>query len=245
MPLRRPRLVALEVTTRCNLKCVMCPHGVGGVADPKDAAADLVEALWPALASAETVHLNGVGEPLMAEPFWAVVDRLKGRESPRIEFNTNGLLLTAKALDRLREAPLGAIHVSVDAAKAATYARIRGGSFARVRRGVRDLVGRLQDQASIKLNFVVMKENLAEMVAFVDLAAGLGVRGVWFAPLTETAISAETWVVTRPDGWVFSYKDQQIVGSDPRLIEALAAAKARGLELGVSVEGDNIGLWAA
>jgi hypothetical protein len=30
----------------------------------------LLELLWPTMVRADHLHLNGVGEPLMAGPFW-------------------------------------------------------------------------------------------------------------------------------------------------------------------------------
>lgn len=235
-----PRLVALEVTTRCNIKCVMCPHGIGAVPDPRDADAMLLEALWPTMEAAETVHLNGVGEPLLAETFWTAIDRLRGRQRPRIEFNTNGLLLTDRNIERLRAAPLGCVAVSIDAATEATYARIRGGSFDKVKTAVRRAAERFGDQVKLMITFVAMRENIAEMEAFVELADRLGVGTVWFGPLTETAISAEQWIVQRPDGWIFDYRAQQILPSDPELIDRLERAAACGRALGVAVEGINI-----
>ena len=238
--LASPRVVAFEVTTRCNLKCVMCPHGIEAIAEPRDADAALLDALWPAMEAADLLHLNGVGEPLLAEPFWTIVDRLKGQPRPHIGFNTNGLLLTDRNIDRLCAAPLDGISVSIDAATETTYERIRGGSFTKVTEGVRRLVGRVDERRKVMITFVVMRENLAEMVAFVELAKDLGVPKVWFGPLTDTAISAEQWTVTRPDGWQFRYKEQQMRTADEALIAGLRAATDRGRQLDVEVEGVNI-----
>jgi MoaA/NifB/PqqE/SkfB family radical SAM enzyme len=77
-----PKVIAFEVTNRCNLKCVMCPHGIGAIESPRDADMSLLDALWPGMVQAEYVHLNGVGEPMMAKPFWEVIDRLKGKKRP-------------------------------------------------------------------------------------------------------------------------------------------------------------------
>lgn len=244
MQLTRPKFVALEVTTRCNLKCVMCPHGIGAVEDPRDASTALVRELWLAMEHAETIHLNGVGEPLLARPFWSIVDRLKGRTGPRIDFNTNGLLLNDQNLDRLALAPLGAILVSFDAASEEVYARIRGGAFSKVVDGTRRSVQKLTGRADIKMTFVVMRENIHEMIAFVDLAAELGVNSVWFGTLTEPAISSDNWVVRRSSGWEFRYKDQKIDRDSPLLRDAMLAAVERGRSRNVAVEGADMWGWS-
>lgn len=239
-----PRLVALEVTTRCNLRCVMCPHGLGAMTDARDADLALVEAVWPAMQAASVAHLNGVGEPLLADVFWMLIDRLSGRQTPLVDFNTNGLLLSETNIARLAKAPIGALNVSVDAATERTYRRIRGGSFAKLREGVRDLASSLAGRSELSLNFVVMRENFDEMVPFVVLAHELGIGSVWFGPLTEPSIPADGWVVARDDGWRFDYRAQRISGADPRLIARLDQAEAKGRELGVSVRSGNIGKWA-
>jgi MoaA/NifB/PqqE/SkfB family radical SAM enzyme len=240
---RAPRLVSLEVTTRCNLACAMCPHGIGAVPEPSDAPDWLVERLWPAMETAETLHLNGVGEPLLARPFWTVIDRLAARSAPTIDFNTNGLLLNAGTIERLAKAPLGRLLVSFDAATERTYARIRGGSFAKAKRGTRLLAERLGDRADIKMTFIAMRENFAELTAFVELARDLGVRSVWFSALTDPALGIEGWSVRRGDGWTFDYAEQQIARDDPELIAAIGAAAARGAEIDVVVAAPD--LWRA
>ena len=77
-----PKVIAFEVTNRCNLKCVMCPHGIGAIESPRDADMSLLEILWPGMARSEHIHLNGVGEPMMSKPFWEVIDRLQGKKAP-------------------------------------------------------------------------------------------------------------------------------------------------------------------
>ncbi len=66
----------------------------------------LLEILWPGMLQSEHLHLNGVGEPMMAKPFWEIIDRLKGKKGPFINFNTNGLLMTEENVVRLLQAPI-------------------------------------------------------------------------------------------------------------------------------------------
>lgn len=240
-----PGLVALEVTTRCNLKCVMCPHGIGAIAQPRDADPDVVSALLPAIMQAETVHLNGVGEPMLSETFWSLIDLLKGRKGPKIDFNTNGLLLTDRNIARLSGAPLGTVLVSFDAARADTYRRIRGGAFDKLVDGTRRLVSTLSDCAQIKGTFVVMRENIGEMTAFVDLARDMGLKSVWFGTLTDPAISRDTWVVERASGWQFRYSEQMLARDSEELRNAVRAARIHGEALGIAVDGMDMWQWGS
>jgi len=238
--LARPKVIAFEVTNRCNLKCVMCPHGIGAIEAPKDADMSLLEILWPGMAQAEYVHLNGVGEPMMSKPFWEVIDRLKGRKRPRIEFNTNGLLLTQENVDRLRGAPVSIILVSLDAATPETYLDIRGGNFRTALAGIERLVAPSKRKINVAMTFVLMKRNIHEASAFVELAARLGVKTVSFHHLTDTMISADSWIVEKPNGWKFVYAEERL-NNYPELNDLnMRQAMDAGRRLGINIEGPDL-----
>jgi MoaA/NifB/PqqE/SkfB family radical SAM enzyme len=235
-----PKVIAFEVTNRCNLKCVMCPHGIGAIDSPRDADMSLLEILWPGMAQSDYLHLNGVGEPMMAKPFWEVIDRLKGKTRPLIEFNTNGLLMTEENVDRLLQAPVYGILVSLDAATPETYLDIRGGNFATALAGIERLVARAKRNTHIVMTFVLMKRNIREAAAYVELAARLGVNTVSFHHLTDTAISADKWVVEKPNGWKFVYMDERL-GSDPELNNVnMKLAIDTGGRIGIKVIGPDL-----
>ena len=240
-----PRVVAFEVTNRCNLKCVMCPHGIGAIENPRDADISLLDALWPAMLKADFVHLNGVGEPMMAAPFWEVIDRLKGKKHPRVEFNTNGLLMTQENVDRLSKAPVGLVLVSLDAATPETYRDIRGGNFAAALDGIRRLQAARTRTLEVIMTFVLMKRNIHEAAAFVELAKTLGVKIVSFHHLTDTAIPAQGWAVQRPGGFQFIYTDQRL-NADPELNNAnVRRAMEASERLGVRLVGPDLLLQQA
>lgn len=235
-----PKVIAFEVTNRCNLKCVMCPHGIGAIETPRDADMSLLDALWPGMARADYIHLNGVGEPMMSKPFWEVIDRLKGKKRPLIEFNTNGLLMTEENVDRLLRAPVFGILVSLDAATSETYQDIRGGNFGTALVGIERLVARAKQSTHIVMTFVLMKRNIGEASAYVELARRLGIKTVSFHHLTDTAIPADKWVVIKPNGWKFVYTDERL-SVHPELSNTnVRQAFETGKRLGVQVVGPNL-----
>src|SRR6185312_14947964 len=59
-----PALLTIESTSRCNLRCVMCPHAVGAVDRPKHFDEQLVKRLTKFLLRSDAVQLHGIGEPL-------------------------------------------------------------------------------------------------------------------------------------------------------------------------------------
>ncbi len=146
---------------------------------------ELVDAL-PAL---EQVTLQGLGEPLLAPDLFRMIEYASGR-GIRMGFNTNGTFLTAERSERLVQAGLDWLHVSLDGATAETYEGIRAGSsFARVCAHIGALVqtrSRLDaERPRVLIVFVAMRRNVHELPALVRLAAGWGV-GVWVQNLSHS-----------------------------------------------------------
>ena len=134
-----PRIVQIEVTNRCNLRCIFCSHALeemeeGSLSD------ELVEPLLELTRSAQEVILFGYGEPLLAKSFYRFLEECR---AARLSFYTNGVLLTkAKAEEVFSHArrPIFSITFSVDGATAATYDSIRGeGNFERVLHNIKDV----------------------------------------------------------------------------------------------------------
>jgi MoaA/NifB/PqqE/SkfB family radical SAM enzyme len=101
----------------------------------------------------------------------------------RVGFNTNATLLTRRAAERLIDAGLDWLCVSLDGATAATYESIRDGArLARVARNVRGLVQVMRERhaarPALSIVFVAMRRNVAELPALVALAAAWGVPAV-------------------------------------------------------------------
>jgi MoaA/NifB/PqqE/SkfB family radical SAM enzyme len=124
---------------------------------------------------------NGFGEPLMHERFFDIVDYTH-RERPwcKVNIYSNGMLIDDDRAARLVESGVAAVNVSIDAALAATYQRVRrGGKLQVVHENVRRLVrarrARGAQTPQVGLNFVMLNENEGELVPFVEQAADLGV----------------------------------------------------------------------
>jgi MoaA/NifB/PqqE/SkfB family radical SAM enzyme len=237
-----PRDITIESTTFCNLKCVMCRHGVEGkVTDKRHFPEHLVRRLIPFLATASRFQLHGLGEPLMSPAFWKLLDRITKvhRGAPEISFNTNGTLLTEKNIARLLATKAREINISFDAATAETYEKIRGGDFSQLLDNVtalvraRSLAGRADFR--IIVNMTLMRANIEELPQFIRLAKQLGVDEVGFWRMNEGENFGEPdWAVNKGD-WKFSY-DEEITKYFPNLYnaavrEALRIAKELNMPL--------------
>ena len=246
--MQRIRALTIETTTRCNLACVMCPHGLpDGVATKTDTPADIIDRIIPSLVHVDEVQATGLGEPMLSPGFWRLAEAVQASEGRlRLRFHTNGIVLSQKRVDELSRIPLASINVSLDAATPETYRRVRGWNFEDCTAGVSRLVTMLAAQTDLgrpedclQISCVLMQENIAEAPKFVELAHQLGVKFVYFEHLVEPDIPKEDWIVHR-DGFTFNYAEQSLLGkaadSDPHLVRAFDRAEA----LGIKVKGEGL-----
>jgi len=118
--------VGLELTSKCNLRCGMCPLPV--LRRPYE---DMV---WPMVEKAEReIHgaglklkwLHEMGEPLL----YARIDDAI-RLFPEASLSTNGLVLTEEISAKLLASPLKRIRICVDSVNPEVYPQLRtGGDF--------------------------------------------------------------------------------------------------------------------
>lgn len=231
-----PRLLTIETTSRCNLRCVMCGHGT----HPVDAAYEhFPEALIPRLSGvirlAAHVQLHGLGEPLMNPAFWKLLELT--HENQHVQINSNGQLLDKRNVDRILTTWLGEISFSLDAATPATYRKIRGADLGRVIENVRYLIaerrrlGRVRPHVS--MNMTLMRENIEETVRFVELAHELGADQVQLGHMNHLE-EGRDWRVER-QGWVFDYREQMLVNHPELSNRMIRAAQDRARELGIEL----------
>ncbi len=190
---RRFRLFQIEPTTRCNLKCVMCPwkeiHPSGRDMDP-----DLFERISRYFVHTDEVDLTGSGEPLMNENLAEMVRRCKAWDC-RVGFSTNGALLTPGRMDELLEAGLDWVAFSIDAATEETYKKIRvGASLSKIKENL-EYIKSLRSSGknggpSLMIFFVMMQENYFELPALIDMAVRFGADFV-VAKQIDVLVSAD------------------------------------------------------
>lgn len=187
----RPTKVHLTHDRACNLSCPSCRIEPTGNDPAKKAAFDAIEAkLLPHLEDATELSLIGSGDPLLSRAAQSLLSKLSRPVYPRLEImlQTNGLLFTPAWWQRnpqLHEFPIE-VHISVDAARAETYASVRrGGDFQTLQRNLEFISGlrKLGPIRKLGLKFVVQKENFLEMKDFVALGTNLGADVIMFSRL--------------------------------------------------------------
>lgn len=233
-----PRFLQVEVTSACNLRCHMCAVRYRPAVNKTDGAMslELYRRLVDELPHPGEVVLQGLGEPLLAPDLVAMVAHAKLRGAV-VGFNCNGTLLTRKNCTVLVEAGLDWIAVSLDGATAETYESIRDGArFERVARGIRTMSDVRRDRRStapaMRLVFVAMRRNVAELADLVRLAAELGVERVAVQNLSHDFSDCTQY----PELAHFTATEALWNGVDSASPTAFDEARAVAAQLGVRLD---------
>jgi MoaA/NifB/PqqE/SkfB family radical SAM enzyme len=230
-----PKDLVIGVTTVCNLKCVMCPHGLGAIKSPRHLDISYAEKLEPFIARAHRVELVGIGEPMLAPLFWKIIEVAKKYPSAFLRANSNGHFLNEINIERLVDSTFSELSISLDAATPETYRKIRGSNLEGVTEKIRALCKRRREKNNsrldITLNFILMRTNIHEIVQFAEMAADLGATTVVYSQLSAMA-GSDKWTVNKPN-WTFVYSEEMLPENDPEARRQLIIARDRCVLLGL------------
>ena len=120
-----PVCLYLEVTNRCNLLCETCPRTFEALEPPMDLSWELFTKIVDQVPNVARVVLHGVGEPMLVRDLPRMIRYLKARGT-HVLFNTNGTLLAPRKQMEIIDTGLDELRVSLDAAEAATFLKVRG-----------------------------------------------------------------------------------------------------------------------
>jgi MoaA/NifB/PqqE/SkfB family radical SAM enzyme len=227
-PARPFEAFQLEVTSRCNLKCVMCPVTVLADQWPSyDMSWPTFERVAAAFERVKWVYLQGWGEPLLHRRLLDMIERAKAAGC-RVGFTTNGTRLTRDTGARLLDRGLDLLAISIAGATAATHEQIRVGSdFARLIGNVRRFIALRNERGSaqpkVEIFFLMTPANLGELPAAVELAADLGAD--------ELVATNLDYVMSPALDALRAWSD---AAPDPRLRRALEEAEAAAARTGIA-----------
>ena len=184
---RPPVCVYLETTNRCNLLCTTCPRTYAELEPPADMSWELFTSIVDQIPNLQRAVLHGVGEPMLVRNLPRMVRYLKDRGT-YVLFNTNGTLLNERNGRALIEAGLDELRVSLDASNAKSFVAVRGKDyFGRILRNVRAFRNLQKregvDRPRVSLLLTGLKQTIAELPAFVEIAAEIGVQEVYLQRL--------------------------------------------------------------
>lgn len=197
-----PKRLLLCFDRSCNLSCPSCRthkiiHGQGKEFDKAHYLSEkLIEDLF-SKPHDDSINLmiTGSGDPFASKVYRRLIESIDGKDFPNLKLDlfTNGVLLTPEQWQKLERvhANINMISISIDAATAETYKKVRGGDWNQLMANM-EFIGGLLVSGKIKnfeTNFVVQKSNFHEMKAFVQLCNSKNVRHINFSPL----VNWDTW----------------------------------------------------
>jgi len=182
----------VEVSSRCNINCIMCRDRDGSVMVPQKAGSaagfmefELFRKLRPLLAGTFTVNLFGWGEPMLHKDFLRFIEFTREcNPHCEITFNTNGTLLTERKAARLVELDVTRICFSIDSPDPDTYEKIRrGAKFHKVIANIERLGELRGEHPVLAMEQVLMQPNVGQLPQTVELAHRLGIGEIYLEQL--------------------------------------------------------------
>jgi len=157
-----PRLIFWEVTKGCNLRCIHCRATATELMSPTDLpteeALDIISQI--ADFGSPILVLSG-GEPLYRQDIFQLAEYATSR-GLRTALATNGTLVTKDVAEKIKNAGIKRVSISLDGSDAITHDTFRG---------MRNLQ---QLGVSVQINTTIARHNAHQLPAVLDLARQLG-----------------------------------------------------------------------
>lgn len=190
-----PQMVQLNHDPSCNLACPSCrTEVITAKADEQDVYSEAARrVVLPLLRKVNGLsYISGGGEAFASKHYRSILAALNRAEYPGLYLHviTNGQLLTAERWGQFPHLTemIDLLSVSVDAARAETYERLRPpGKWPTLMKNL-ELMAEMRRAGTLRrlqINFVVQAANYREIHEFVELGHRLGVDRMWFQRLTN------------------------------------------------------------
>jgi MoaA/NifB/PqqE/SkfB family radical SAM enzyme len=180
-----PRVVLIDNTNACNLRCSMCDHpNVKNYRKVQVMDLGLYKKIIDEIA-VENPHARvwGIffGDPFMCRDIAQRIQYGKDKGLTDMVLNTNGVLMSPEKGRAVISAGLDALYVGIDAANAETYLKIRvGGDYDKAVKNVlayRDALREIgQPHQKLFVQFVVSDINEDQVESFKEFWSGQGIN---------------------------------------------------------------------
>lgn len=170
-----PRIISWNVTLRCPLKCTHC------YVDASEQEADGVLSTQEAFTVIDQIRMTGTpvvvlsgGEPLLREDIYAIA-HYGTAKGLRMVMGTSGYLIDHVTAEKLREAGIRAVAISLDSIDPAVHDSFRGleGVWERAVQAI----GHCRSEGiAVQINMSVMRSVISDVEDVIGLGTSLGVR---------------------------------------------------------------------
>ncbi len=219
----KPRFFEVSLTSRCNLKCVMCEVWKKPWDIPKETVKEVIEYL-PYLGR---LRLSG-GEVFLSEYFEKLIEKSSYYPNVRMAINTNGLLIDEEWAKKLVKGNIDLTY-SIDGVTKDTYEYIRkGAKFEDLLRSI-NLINKYKEKylgdrhkIVIGMHIVIMKSNYRQLGQVVDFAQKYNFVFLSINPIQD---------ISGPEN-IFLHKDREAVNFIKKIMpEVIEKARDCGIIL--------------
>ena len=192
-----PLLVNLQITRRCNLRCIHCdireaPERYSDAIN-KELSTEEIKKIVDSLKSLGTTYISiSGGEPFIRRDIFEIIECVKKRDLG-LYISSNGTLITEEVAKRINDLGLDAISISLDGITPEKHDTIRGvkGAFDKTVAAIKALLNHKR-HTQVCIAPIVADVNLNELPQLVDFANDLGVDAIIFNPWHESLGRKET-----------------------------------------------------
>lgn len=170
-----PRIIQIEVSTACQLRCVFCPRtALKDKWVSKHMDMDVFSVVLRHIKKGQLVHLQGWGEPLLNPRIMDMAAAVK-KNHGSISLTTNGMRMDETVSRELCRIGFGIVAISLAGAKGSTNDALRkGAQFTRIVDNISSLT-EMKNRPSVHLIMQMMRPNMEELPDMISLAAQLKV----------------------------------------------------------------------
>jgi len=229
-----PVLVQIEISSRCNLKCKMCPLTLETTLSSGDADGLMSDATWEQVISmgkqAGTIIIAGFGEPLTNPDFRSM---LRDLDDAKIEysFSTNGIGFEKFAPELATLKYLKHVNISIDSPDPDIFMDIRGGDVNRALSGARAIAAALQGKIMVTVAAVMMRSNAWSLVKFPAMLREMGINYLVLSSLQAYREELDGEYVQSNGAFTVLNNGQPSVSSDGALEQIISECTKYGIHL--------------
>lgn len=176
----KPFGIKFEVSSLCNLRCVMCPRSKGLTRKQGLLSFENFKKVYDQIKPAY-LNLTGMGEPLLNPDLFRIIRYAKKNKSI-VKIDTNATLLNEKNASKLLDTEPNIVSISIDGTDKRTFEAIRkGAKFEEVIENMKKLVklrNSRKSNTNVHVNFVLQRKNISEISRFITYIDSLGVDSI-------------------------------------------------------------------
>lgn len=164
-----PRLIFWETTNRCNLSCLHCrASAIKGPSPEELTTAQMKRFIDDVAGFAKPILVLSGGEPLVRPDIFEIAE-YSVKRGLRVALATNGTLIDDAVAQKIKEAGIMRVSISLDGADAVTHDSFRGekGAFDKALAGSRRLK---KFGVGLQINTTVTKRNVTQLPQIYKLA---------------------------------------------------------------------------